>query len=107
MSAKQNKKDSYEIYQVLADIAFDIVNDVEGVVGVKEKKGLISKKKITVVPLNNGKINIDIKVKVQDTYSIPEVAVQIQESVKNAIEKNTKFEVCKINVHVVSAIVLG
>lgn len=107
MSAKQNKKDSYEIYQVLADIAFDIVNDIEGVEAVKEKKGLISKKKITVVPLNNGKINIDIKVKVQDTYSIPEVAVQIQESVKNVIEKNTKFEVCKINVHVVSAINLG
>ena len=36
MSAKQNKKDSYEIYQVLADIAFDIVNDIEGVEAVKE-----------------------------------------------------------------------
>ena len=96
MSPKQNKKDSYEIYQVLADIAFDIVNDVEGVVAIKEKKGLISKKKITVVPLNNGKINIDIKVKVQDTYSIPEVAVQIQQSVKNAIEKIQNLKCVKL-----------
>ena len=106
MSAKTAKNNSIRIFDVLSDIAFDVVNDVEGVEAVKIKGIQGRNKGITIVQLNNGKIEINVKVRVLEKYNIPNLAVQIQENIKRQIEEMTKFEIYKINVFVISALVV-
>lgn len=106
MSAQTATKTSTKIFGVLSDIAFDVVNDIEGVEAVN-LRGIRGKNRgIHILQRNNGKIEINVKIKVHEKYNIPNVAVQIQENIKKQIEETTKFEVYKTNVIVVSALVV-
>lgn len=106
MSAETATKNSIRIFDVLSDIAFDVVNDIEGVEAVN-LRGIRGKNRgIQIIQRNNGKIEINVKIKVHEKYNIPNVAVQIQENIKKQIEETTKFEVYKTNVIVVSALVV-
>lgn len=105
MSDKPSSK-SIKIFDVLSDIAFDVVNDIEGVEAIKIRGFRGRNKAITITQKNNGKIEINVKIRVQEKYNIPNVVVQIQENIKRQIEEMTKFEIYRINVFVISTLVV-
>ena len=70
------------------------VSEVEGV------EMLPGKKSFKLYFEKNG-IYVDIAVNVDYGYSVPEVAFQIQQTVKHNVEAMTKFKIAKVDVHAV------
>lgn len=48
----------------------------------------------------NGKVNVDVYIKVFIGYSVPDVAFRVQENIKNALNTMVGIKPGKINVHV-------
>ena len=80
---------------IVGEIVALAITEVEGVAPVAaKKKGL---------KLYSGKdgLYVDIFVKVEYGYNVPEVAFKIQQAVKHNVEAMTKYKVAKVDVYVV------
>ena len=76
------------------------VSDVSGVslckLGKKDNLDLI---KIT---FSGDDIDVDVSVDIEYGYNVPDVAYEIQQSVKRNVESMSKYKVDKVDVHVSS-----
>ncbi|MDF2945749.1 MAG: hypothetical protein K0S51_428 [Bacillales bacterium] len=95
-----------EVMEVIAGIATTEVDGVAGMrgnfaAGVVEILGRKNHGKgVKVIDVNNDKIKIDIYVKVKYGFSLPTVAEQIQNNVRQAINTMTGVSVEEVNVHI-------
>jgi uncharacterized alkaline shock family protein YloU len=95
-----------EVMEVIAGIATTEVDGVAGMrgnfaAGVVEILGRKNHGKgVKVIDVNNDKIKIDIYVKVKYGFSLPSVAEQIQNNVRQAIHTMTGVSVEEVNVHI-------
>lgn len=94
---------------VISKIACTSTMEVAGVASLAEMptnfKGLISKPvvaKPVKISIKDDVAVIDIYVAIKNGYKIQEVAQQIQNSVKSAVQSMTGIAVSKVNIHVVS-----
>ena len=77
------------------------VEDVEGVAIQNKKKGSKANTdniKVDVSP--NGAINVSVNVDIYYGYSIPDVAYNIQGSIKHSVESMSKYKIGNIDVKV-------
>ena len=74
------------------------VEDVEGV--VIETKGNKKNDSCIKVDVNNCNINVSVIVDVYYGYSIPDVAYNIQRSIKHSVESMSKYKIGNIDVKV-------
>lgn len=92
--------------EVLASIAKYAAMDVEGVSSVAENattlKGLLRKsfKRPIVIELNDDTAYISIDISLKYGVQISDIAVKVQESVKNAVQNMTGVTVAKVNVNI-------
>lgn len=94
---------------VISKIACTSTMEVAGVASLAEMptnfKGLISKPvvaKPVKISIKDDVAVIDIYVAIKNGYKIQEVAQQIQNGVKSAVQSMTGIAVSKVNIHVVS-----
>ena len=73
---------------------------VSDVSGVAIKKGKKDKLNLTKITFDGDRVNIDVTVDVLYGYNVPDVAFNIQESVKHNIESMSKYKVDSVDVHV-------
>ena len=94
---------------VIAVIAGVAVTEVQGVAGMAGgfagglTEALSGKKNLAKgikVDNNNGKVKIDINIIVEYGSRIPDIAYEIQNRVKKAVESMTGLKVEEVNVHV-------
>ena len=93
---------------VVRDIARLTATDVSGVAGLSggvvggivERLGHKNVSRGVKVEVGEKEVAIDIYVVVEFEYPIPEVAVNIQQQVKAAVEKMTGLTVVEVNIHV-------
>lgn len=76
------------------DLSGGIAGDLAEMFG---KKSLTKGVKVTI---EEEKVDIDLSIIVDFGIKIPDVAWQIQENVKNAVETMTGLEVKEVNIHV-------
>ena len=94
--------------EVVAIIAGLAATEIEGVAGMSGGlaggiAGMLGKRNLSKgvkVEVSGKKATIDLHIIVMFGARIPDVAWNIQESVKKAIESMTGLEVAKVNVHV-------
>jgi Uncharacterized protein conserved in bacteria len=104
------KPEAASRYQsIIASIANNAISKIEGIsldVGlVKYKFGLSTlKDRNVMVYIEGDSVIIDMYVNVAFGYSVPEVVCALQEKIKTEVERNTRFEVKKINVHVTNIV---
>lgn len=93
---------------VVRDIAGLTATDVPGVAGLSggvvggivERLGRKNVSRGVKVEVGEKETALDIYVVVEFEYPIPEVAVNIQQQVKAAVEKMTGLTVVEVNIHV-------
>ncbi len=96
--------------EVIATIAGLAATEVEGVAAMSSQNGgladMFARKntrnftKGVRIALEDNKVTIDISIIVEYGSPVPEVARNIQENVKKAIETMSGLEVCVVDVHV-------
>jgi uncharacterized alkaline shock family protein YloU len=94
--------------EVVATIAGLAAAEVAGIAGMSggiagdlvEKLGRKSPSKGIKVDVGENEANIDLNVIVDYGVNIHEVAVQLQNSVRNAVENMTGLDVVNVNVHI-------
>lgn len=95
-----------DVIAVIAGVAVSEVNGVFGMAGgfaggitevLKGKKNLAKGIKVDE---QNGKIKIDVNIIVEYGARIPDVAFEIQNKVKTAVEEMTGLKVEEVNVHI-------
>ncbi len=99
---------------VISTIVSVAIMETEGVAGVvttvKEGVNKILKKKASIptgieiefTDEHNEKINITASISIKFDYELTEVAKEVQNKIKNAIETMTSLKADKVTVHVVS-----
>jgi len=80
--------------QGVTDLSGGIAGDLAEMFG---KKSLTKGVKVVI---ENEQVDIDLNIIVDFGIKIPDVAWQIQENVKNAVETMTGLEVKEVNIHV-------
>lgn len=111
MTARRERSELGEIRianEVVAVIAGLAATDIDGVAGmsggiaggIAEMLGRKNLSKGVKVEVGESQAAVDLYVVVQYGIRIPDIAWQIQESVKRAIETMTGLEVVEVNVHV-------
>ncbi|MBS1473699.1 MAG: Asp23/Gls24 family envelope stress response protein [Massilimaliae sp.] len=102
MSGKLNISEA-----VIGKIAQLVVNDVEGVYSMAPSPSRMrdvvlrsERNKPILTKMNAGVAEMDIYVVVRQGYKIKEVAEEIQEYVKEAVQNMTAITVSKVNVYV-------
>lgn len=94
--------------EVIATIAGIAATDVSGVVGmstgliggVAEMMGKKNPAKGVKVQVGEREVAVDVYIIVEYGQRIPDVAMEVQEKVKEAIESATGLSVVEVNVHV-------
>lgn len=79
----------------VAGMSSSAIGDLAGILGAK-KKGSRGVK----VDLSNDSCVIDVFIIVDYGVKIPDIAWEVQESVKNSVESMTGMDVTKVNIHV-------
>mgnify|MGYP001108165951 CR=1 FL=1 len=95
-----------EVLEVIAGMA---ANEVEGVASmsggfvgdIAERLGRKNVARGVRVEVGSREAAVDVSIVVKYGYRIPDVARNIQESVRNAIESMTGLSVVEVNVHIV------
>ncbi|MFM1653074.1 Asp23/Gls24 family envelope stress response protein [Brevibacillus sp. B_LB10_24] len=95
-----------EVLEVIAGMAASEVEGVAqmsgGIVGdIAEKLGRKNVARGVRVEVGSREAAVDVSIVVKYGHRIPEVAHNIQESVRNAIESMTGLSVVEVNVHIV------
>lgn len=93
--------------EVIATIASNTALDVKGVAGMVSKVADISNilKKETAsksvkTTINDNIIVLDLYISLHTGYKLAEVAENVQEKVKEAVQNMTGYVVSKVNVHI-------
>jgi uncharacterized alkaline shock family protein YloU len=94
-----------EVIEVIAGLAAIEVDGVAGmsggfVNGITELLGRKNLSKGVKVEVGQKEAAIDVSIVIEYGYRIPEVATDIQQNVKNAIESMTGLQVVEVNVHI-------
>jgi uncharacterized alkaline shock family protein YloU len=94
-----------EVIEIIAGLAATEVRGVAGmsggvVGGIAELLGRKNLSKGVKVEVGQKQCAVDVSIVVEYGVRIPEVATEIQENVKRAIESMTGLEVVEVNVHV-------
>lgn len=95
---------------VLESIAVQATSEVEGVVtkatGFQREVGSflgMERDRINAdITSDDDKVVVDIQIKVKYGYSVPEIAMQIQQKVKEQILYMTDLVVSEVNIHILS-----
>lgn len=100
-----NVKIADEVVGVIAGIAATEVEGVAGMAGgiasgITEILGKKNFSKGVKVEVGETQAALDLYIVIQYGVSIPEVAQQVQENVKRAVESMTGLDVVEVNVHV-------
>lgn len=100
-----NVKIADEVVGVIAGIAATEVEGVAGMAGgiasgLTEILGKKNFSKGVKVEVGETQAALDLYIVIQYGVSIPEVAQQVQENVKRAVESMTGLDVVEVNVHV-------
>lgn len=100
-----NVKIADEVVGVIAGIAATEVEGVAGMSGsiasgITEILGKKNFSKGVKVEVGETQTALDLYIVIQYGVSIPEVAQQVQENVKRAVESMTGLDVVEVNVHV-------
>lgn len=74
------------------------ISEIEGVT----LGGSPKKKDDVLVTFENDNVCVDVTVSVLYGYNIPDVAYNIQQSVKHNVEAMTEYKISSVDVHVVS-----
>lgn len=94
-----------EVLEVIAGIA---TTEVEGVLktqgnfatGVAEKFGKINHGKGVKAEWHNNELTIDVYCVVEYGYSIPTIAMEVQQQIRHAVYHMTSLETKEVNVHI-------
>lgn len=94
-----------EVIEVIAGLATVEVEGVAGmsggfVNGITELLGRKNLSKGVKVEVGQKEAAVDVSIVIEYGYRIPEVATDIQQNVKNAIESMTGLQVVEVNVHI-------
>ena len=73
------------------------VSDVQGVALKKSNKDNLNLVKLN---FNEDVVSIDVTVEILYGYNVPDVAFNIQQSIKNSLESMSKYKVDSVDVHV-------
>ena len=100
--------------EVVSTVAGIAAGEAEGIFNMSgkwgadivEKFGKKNFSKGIKVEVNEDQTNIDIFVVIKYGYTIPEVAENVQNSVRSAVETMTGLKVAAVNVHVVSVAIV-
>ena len=76
------------------------VEDVEGVAIQDKKKSSKKSSDCIKVDVANGNINVSVNVSIYYGYSIPDVAYNIQRSIKHSVESMSKYKIANVDVKV-------
>ena len=95
--------------EVLANIVSTAVLEAEGVAGLGNQldfsgRWLTKTTKGVNLSVQDEDVKISVSVMVKNGAKIQEVALDVQQKVKNAIEIMTGFNVCEVNVQVVGLV---
>ena len=99
LKANENERNGKVIYNagIVKGIVALAVSDVKGVslrkIGKKDNLDLI---KIT---FENDDVDVDVSVDIEYGYNVPDVAYEIQQSVKRNVESMSKYKVNTVDVH--------
>ncbi len=93
---------------VIASIASVAAIEIEGVKAIEKdfKAGLlelIKKKSLATIKVEkdkNGDITVQIPLIIKYGFNIPDVAIKVQENVRNSLEKMTNLSIKDININV-------
>ncbi|MBO5713515.1 MAG: Asp23/Gls24 family envelope stress response protein [Clostridia bacterium] len=94
-----NEKNGKVIYNagIVKGIVALAVSDVNGVslrkIGKKDNLDLIK------ISFTNEDIDVDVSVDIEYGYNVPDVAYEIQQSVKRNVESMSKYKVNTVDVH--------
>lgn len=94
-----------EVVSIIASIAATEVRGVAGMSGgltddIAEKFGMKSSNKGIKVQLGENEVSIDLFLVVEYGVRIPEVAWEVQQNVKKAVETMTGLKVVEANIHI-------
>lgn len=94
-----------DVVSIIATLAATEVNGVAAMSGgftddIAEKIGMRSSGKGIKVQVGETETAIDLFILVDYGFRIPEVAVEVQEKVKKAVETMTGLKVVEVNVHI-------
>ncbi|MBO4573302.1 MAG: Asp23/Gls24 family envelope stress response protein [Clostridia bacterium] len=77
------------------------VSSVEGVIIVSGKKSKVSSKDyIKIVTEKDGSMSVSVTMGVEYGYNVPDIAYNVQNSVKQNVEAMTKYKISKVDVYV-------
>ena len=98
-------KISDEVVSIISGIAATEVKGVAGMSGgiaggIAELLGRKNQSKGVKVTIGDKEVNIDLHVIMEYGVKIPDVAWEIQEKVKKAVETMTGLKVVEVNIHV-------
>ncbi|MDE5601664.1 MAG: Asp23/Gls24 family envelope stress response protein [Clostridia bacterium] len=97
---KQTYSKNLETFgKVITSLATDAALDVEGITLPEGKK---SRGAVSMYFLPNEKVTVEFYVNIMHGYTVPLVVSTLQETVKEQIERATKFKVHTVNVHVMN-----
>ena len=77
------------------------VSEVEGVCIATDKAGKVQKDSVKL-KFENDSVSVDVTISVRYGYNIPDVAYNIQRSVKQNVEAMSDYKISSIDVHVVN-----
>ena len=86
--------------EVVATIAGLAALEIEGVETNTTLTDKILKNNGVKIQIEEEEVNLDITVVVEYGLSIPEIALKVQENVKNTVETMTGLKVSQVNIHV-------
>lgn len=94
-----------EVVNIIASLAATEVKGVAGMSGgftddIAEKFGMKSSNKGIKVQLGEEEVVIDLFLTLEYGFRIPEVAWEVQQNVKKAVETMTGLKVVEVNIHV-------
>ena len=85
---------------VIATIAGLAALEVEGVETITTFTDKLLKSNGVKIQLEEEDLNLDIMVMIEFGISIPDIALKIQENVKNTVETMTGLKVSQVNIHI-------
>lgn len=105
MTEKQGGKTSDKVVyngSIVKGIVTLAISEVDGVTLATDKNS--KNKEGVVVTFVNGNVLADVTVSVRYGLNIPDVAYNIQQSVKHNVEAMTEYKVGSVDVHVVDVL---
>lgn len=90
-------KISNDVVSTIANLA---ALEIEGVESNTTFTDKILKNNSVKIQIENEEVNLDVAVMVAYGVSVPELALQVQENVKNTVETMTGLNVSQVNIHV-------